>query len=387
MSASEDREARLPEAAEALLTAWPEPERDADFWQEAEKRVAARLESVEAGSAPSDLLDAPLPASDEDGSLEVEPRASQPPERRSAPPRASQPPERRSAPPASLAELARQAVAQARDEADSKDIARESLSLASRARLSAPDLAASLAAARISRPPESTRASKPEVVAAPVPATAHRGTFIGAGIAVVALAAVLVLVVRAHDTASDASIVAGPSAPSAAQKSPTAPAPPAAASEVQALSPDQLPQHAPAAASTARAAPAHAGSTAVAERSKARAATAEHANAASSNEQEPEAKMQPASGAPGLPDHPSLGAVQAAVGAVLGSARACVAGDDQPSQAVLVFASDGHVQSVSVSGPAAGTPAAGCIRAALSRARVEPFGRSSYSVGTPVRPQ
>lgn len=377
MSAREDREARLPEAAEALLEGWPEPERDAEFWKQAEARVTAQLGDVEAGSTPSDLLAPPLPASDEDGSLEA-PRAS--------------PPERPSTPPASLAELARQAVAQARAETDSKDIARESLSLASRARASAPDLAASLAAARISRPPESPRAARLEgVPAPPAPAASHRGVFVGAAVAVVALAAVVVLGVRWHNMASDASLGNEPAAPSAAPKSvpvATAAQTPASA-EVHVLSPDQLPEHPAAAPSPEHVAPARAERAVVAEKKSPpkHATTSVHASAAASKQQEPEAKMQPASGGAGVPDHPSLGAVQAAVGAVLGSARACVAGDEKPSSAVLVFGSDGHVKSVSVSGPAAGTPAAGCIRSALSRARVQPFGRSSYSVGTPIRPQ
>jgi hypothetical protein len=71
---------------------------------------------------------------------------------------------------------------------------------------------------------------------------------------------------------------------------------------------------------------------------------------------------------------------------VLGGARACVAGQDAPSSATVTFGSDGRVQSVGVSGPAAGTPAEACIKAALSKARVQPFARPSFTVSTPVRP-
>jgi hypothetical protein len=87
-----------------------------------------------------------------------------------------------------------------------------------------------------------------------------------------------------------------------------------------------------------------------------------------------------------MTDRPSAGAAQAAVGAVLGNARACVSGHPQPSSAQLLFGSDGQVQSVSVGGPAAGTPAAACIEAALKKARVQPFAAPSFSLAVTVRP-
>jgi hypothetical protein len=101
-----------------------------------------------------------------------------------------------------------------------------------------------------------------------------------------------------------------------------------------------------------------------------------------------DAKLRPAelSSAGGMTERPSAGAAQAAVGAVLGAARACVAGHPQPSSAQIVFSSDGQVQSVSVGGPAAGTPAAACIESALKKARVQPFAASSFSLGVTVRP-
>lgn len=87
-----------------------------------------------------------------------------------------------------------------------------------------------------------------------------------------------------------------------------------------------------------------------------------------------------------LPDHPSTGAVQAAVGTVMGAARACVAGQAAPSRATLNFGSDGRVQSVVVTGPAQATSAEACVRSALSGARVRPFARPGYSVTLTVRP-
>jgi hypothetical protein len=87
-----------------------------------------------------------------------------------------------------------------------------------------------------------------------------------------------------------------------------------------------------------------------------------------------------------IPVKPSTGAVQAALGAVMSGARHCVAGDEAPSSAVVVFGSDGHVQSVSVSGPAAGKPSGACIQSQLSHARVQPFAQSSFSINATVRP-
>ncbi|HET9955041.1 MAG TPA: hypothetical protein VFQ61_11080, partial [Polyangiaceae bacterium] len=56
----------------------------------------------------------------------------------------------------------------------------------------------------------------------------------------------------------------------------------------------------------------------------------------------PEAHLKPAAGsaaAGGLPDKPATGAVQAALGSVMGAARACVAGAATPTPAQIVFGS------------------------------------------------
>ncbi len=92
----------------------------------------------------------------------------------------------------------------------------------------------------------------------------------------------------------------------------------------------------------------------------------------------------PAAGS--IPDSPSQGAVQGAVGAQMPAAKACVKGQTDASRATLSFGSDGAVKSVNVSGPAAGTPAEGCIKRALSRVSVGPFQRPTFSVGVSVRP-
>lgn len=94
----------------------------------------------------------------------------------------------------------------------------------------------------------------------------------------------------------------------------------------------------------------------------------------------------PAKHSADVPEIPSQGAIQGAMGAVMGSARACVAGMEDPSRAQVTFVSSGAVSAVSVSGAASGKPAAGCIVSALKRAKVGPFQRSSYSVGVTIRP-
>lgn len=97
--------------------------------------------------------------------------------------------------------------------------------------------------------------------------------------------------------------------------------------------------------------------------------------------------MRPAADVPGtLPQEPSVGAVQAALGQVLGSARVCVAGHSDSSRATVTFDSTGVVRAVSVTGPAQGTPAEKCIQTALSAARMAPFAQSSFSARTTVRP-
>jgi hypothetical protein len=81
-----------------------------------------------------------------------------------------------------------------------------------------------------------------------------------------------------------------------------------------------------------------------------------------------------------------VGAAQAAVGSTLGSARLCVVGHLSPSQATVVFGSNGRVLSVKVSGPAAGTASESCIQRAMGQARVQPFADETFSVRTTVRP-
>jgi hypothetical protein len=52
---------------------------------------------------------------------------------------------------------------------------------------------------------------------------------------------------------------------------------------------------------------------------------------------------------------------------------------------MITFRSDGSAQSVSISGGAAGKPAEACIRVALMKARVPPFGMATYSAPVTIR--
>jgi hypothetical protein len=85
-------------------------------------------------------------------------------------------------------------------------------------------------------------------------------------------------------------------------------------------------------------------------------------------------------------EQPAMGAVQAAVGAVMPSAKGCVAAADDISRAQIVFGSSGAVTTVSVTGWAATNGATGCVRAALKQAKVAPFSKPSFTVGVTIRP-
>lgn len=95
-----------------------------------------------------------------------------------------------------------------------------------------------------------------------------------------------------------------------------------------------------------------------------------------------EPPLQPAEGTTGsVPLTPSGGAVSTALRSVRASAQACLAGQTEPVNATVTFASDGHVLRVS-----AGGPAAACIQAALSKAHIAPFAKESFSAPTTIRP-
>ena len=94
----------------------------------------------------------------------------------------------------------------------------------------------------------------------------------------------------------------------------------------------------------------------------------------------------PQSNGSNVPEVPSQGAIQGAIGAHMSAAKGCVRGDAPPSRVSLTFGSDGKVKSVSISGNAAGSPAEGCLKSAFSKSSVGPFSRASYPVSFTVRP-
>jgi hypothetical protein len=86
-----------------------------------------------------------------------------------------------------------------------------------------------------------------------------------------------------------------------------------------------------------------------------------------------------------VPQKPSQGAVTGALGAVLPQARACLGPDDPISRASIVFSSEGTVQSVKVTGGAAGKPAEACIKSALMKAKLQPFAEPTYTANITIR--
>jgi len=104
-----------------------------------------------------------------------------------------------------------------------------------------------------------------------------------------------------------------------------------------------------------------------------------------SKAQVPTATTQPLDQKP-LPEKPWPSAIQSAMGSVREKARACVAGQTEPTQAMITLVSSGAIKSISISGGAAGTPAAACVRDALMPARVGPFKQETYRFNYTIRP-
>jgi hypothetical protein len=87
-----------------------------------------------------------------------------------------------------------------------------------------------------------------------------------------------------------------------------------------------------------------------------------------------------------IPEQPSQGKVQAAVGTVMPTAKSCVAGADDVSRASITFGSSGAVTSVNVTGWAASNGASGCVKNALKGANVGPFSKPSFTFSVTIRP-
>jgi hypothetical protein len=390
---------------EAALGAFPFPERD---WEGDARALETRLVEGTRGSTDAALLHAPLPAEPgEPSSLSA----------------TSTPLTSSGVRTQSLAEMARRSVEQ--NQSAARDMARETLALAAQKRPSGEEAAAlreAVSAVRAvaeapspvsaSTSAQSARASLPAMAAASTASSRSKLALVGGGLA---LAAALLLWLK-QPAPAPAPLVSNDVVAAAAQDTPQSRAASPAPTTVD---------HAatPAVAATA------VDPSALSEESAAKTAEATHAKGATSGpsavvpavsasaagpapekfvleEDQPSAlpsakpaekpveqalpsdpALRPADSTGGaIPVKPSTGAVQAALGAVMSGARHCVAGDEGASSAVVVFASDGHVQSVSVHGPAAGKPSATCIEGQLSLARVQPFAAPSFSVNATVRP-
>jgi hypothetical protein len=410
-----DRDSRLPPRAEALLSSFSIPERD---FEAMEERVRAQVAQTTIGSTPAALLEAPLPA--EPGE-----------EAGAAPP---------SSPTTRLSDLARAVAHKKVDAAADAEIARETLSVASKLRsqtdvllermraapraaepplrpraTAAPNDDAALPAApvRLPPPPFAPASDRPPAPAPAVSKGSRRFAWIGgAGLSLAAAAALIVLVRQPGDV-QEAVSVAAVQAPSEAKSGPAAPA--ASQTPTPAATATPEPAAAPAVAETSAVTKepvaddsAVVGRTVVAARPMSGRAAAPAKRTAGGEKvvleetppaaarkpgQEPaktaaENELKPAAGKTDglLPDKPSTGAVQAAIASVMNSARACVAGADAPTPATVMFGSNGAVKSVVVSGAAQGSPAGKCIQSALGRAKVAPFAQNVFSVGVSVRP-
>lgn len=86
-----------------------------------------------------------------------------------------------------------------------------------------------------------------------------------------------------------------------------------------------------------------------------------------------------------VPQRPSQGAMTGALRPNISAASKCLGDDMGDSRATIVFESTGKAQSVSVSGPAAGTPAEACIVKALMKTKVGAFADATYSTPVTIR--
>jgi hypothetical protein len=91
----------------------------------------------------------------------------------------------------------------------------------------------------------------------------------------------------------------------------------------------------------------------------------------------------PSGGSKARQIRPSPGAVLGALNGVLPAARACLSPDEAMRSGTVVFASSGTVSRVDLNGS---KPSDGCIKGAISRARIEPFAEDSFTTRITVRP-
>ena len=375
--------------AEATLGAFPFPDRD---WESDARAVEARLGDSMRGSTDALLLAAPLPS--EPG----EPSTSS----ATATPLANSGVRTQS-----LAEIARRSVDKKHSE--EREMARQSLAIAAQVRPSdvrRPALEASAVPAPPQAPPVSAvNVARPS--APPAQPSSPAWQKLALGIPLLALAAAVALWFERPEPAP---LVTNDFAKKSVATPAAAATTNAPASVPRGVDPNSLPGETHEVAKEGQAASkglAMAASKAVAPNSAPAKPTTEPV-VLDDDQPGPAPSLAVASPAPPAPEKalppdpalrpadstgaelvakPTTGAVQAALGSVMSGARHCVAGDDAPSSAVVVFGSDGRVQRVSVSGPAAGKASGACIEAQLGKARVQPFAAASFSVNATVRPE
>ncbi len=386
MSISEGDDTPFVDRAEALLDGWPAKERSAVAWEDWANATMARVRVTDAGSTSDELLAPPLVALPDEPTLTMEgPK---------------------------LADIARAAIAD-----DTATIARDGLLAAEHGRREPmPSFHATPASERnLGAAGLQSRVAPRPAVAREVRAYSGRpeseypdeqrkpgfaaGMLGGAFLALAACAAFYV-VDRGHD--AERLLVAASAEPRVASApAPRTPLSPAT-SEVTAhptptaLSLDDLKPLAPPASANTRES-RRGGSTRdslgfrVEKTPKDRLVLAETGDDTEAPGSHGAPRAEPPPGAPiaSAPPKwgtPSIGALQAAIGSVMAGARSCLAGQDAGSRAEVTFGSDGRVKSVGVSGPAAGTPAEGCLRSAIGAARVPPFSEPSFSASLTIRP-
>jgi len=418
---SSHREPRLPKRAEELLDGWPAPSRDALEWEESANAVMARVRSTSIGSTPDELVGAPLPEEPGERGRRL------PGETRGAAPSAAEP---------SLADIARAALSNA--DAATREVARDGLIAAELGRRNPPREAASgpravgdaaslqgrivrapepATPARNRPPPPPRLAARAEPVAVaearahselPAPPSRERrtrgGALFGGSALALAAAAAFYLSFARHEApevrlTASAEIPAllaenGPDvAKSAPRRDEAVVAPSAAIPEAPVATVDALASaekaHSPLVSSNApkektlafhvrKETASSAGKLVLEQRAE---APSENVGSVAGAAQAPASPVLPTS------ERPSTGAVQAALGSVLTSARGCLAGQEHGALATITFEGrTGRVKSVSVDGSDPGSPADSCVRSALMGARLPPFSEPTFTAKITVRP-
>jgi len=97
-----------------------------------------------------------------------------------------------------------------------------------------------------------------------------------------------------------------------------------------------------------------------------------------------EPELVPAAGPENLVDHPSTGAISAALSRRIPEAQQCLPATLQSTGAHLVFQSNGVVKKVEFSNPELDSGARACLTRALGTVRLEPFARAQFDVNATI---